>query len=65
MATVVHEHTHETEKGGSTSLIVGIIVLLVLAVLFFMYVLPYFRAMSAPQITVPDKIDVNVNTQQK
>ena len=64
MATVVHEHTRES--GDSSGTIIGIVLLVVLAILFFMYGLPMMRSYGTPQqVSVPDKVDVNVNTPQK
>ncbi|CAN5144787.1 hypothetical protein BH09PAT1_BH09PAT1_7840 [soil metagenome] len=63
MATVIHEHT--TDRGNSSGTIVGIILLVVLVLLFFVYGLPMLRSYGTPQVNVPGKVDVNVNTPQK
>ena len=63
MATVIHEHTRE--NGNSSGAIIGIILLVVIVLLFIAYGLPMLRSYGTPQINVPGKIDVNVNTPQK
>ncbi len=63
MATVIHEHTRD--NGNSSGTIVGVILLIVLLALFFLYGLPLIRSYGTPQVNVPDKINVNVNTPQK
>jgi len=60
METVV-EHTHDRSDSGM-GFVMGVILLLVFAVLFFVYGLPYVsQSFRGPQITIPGKIDVNVN----
>ena len=70
MATIVNTpaaaHGHVDESSGSSmSLIIGILIVLMLAALFFFVGLPTFRSVAAPaqapQINVPDKINVDVN----
>lgn len=63
MATVIHEHTRE--NGNSSGTIIGIILLAIIVMLFFVYGLPLLRSYGTPQINVPGKVDVNVNTPQK
>ena len=62
MATeVIHEHGEESSN-SAVGLIIGLVVLMIFAFLLFYYGLPALRsASSTPQITVPDKIDVNIN----
>lgn len=73
MATIVntpaatHEHVARDESSSSSmmNLIIGIFIILLLAA-FFLYVgLPMMRSATAPaqapQINVPDKINVDVN----
>jgi hypothetical protein len=67
MATIVNNpdtgHTHGDSGNG---FLLGVILLIVFAVLFFIYGLPYItNAVSGPTVQVPDKVDVNVNTPQK
>lgn len=45
--------------------IIGFIVLAVIVGIFFIYGLPAIRNIRSPQINIPDKIDVNINTQNK
>ncbi|MFA6017105.1 MAG: hypothetical protein WC744_03395 [Patescibacteria group bacterium] len=61
MVTVVNNPTPSNESDGGMGMIVGVIVLLVVIYLFFMYGLPAIRQMGTPQINIPSKIDVNVN----
>ncbi len=61
MATVVHEHTRES--GSNTGTLVAVILLVLLAIAFFVYGLPYIgNAFQAPSVNVPGQVDVNVNT---
>ena len=62
MATIVNNPPARSNNNGA---LIAIIMLLILAVLFFYYGLPAIRSYSAPQVNVPGKIDVNVNTQPK
>lgn len=61
MTTVVNNPAPANESDGGMGMIVGVIVLLVVIYLFFMYGLPAIRQMGTPQINIPGKIDVNVN----
>lgn len=61
MATVLHEHTRE--NGNNTGTLVAVILLVLLAIAFFVYGLPYINgANQGPSVSVPEKVDVNVNT---
>lgn len=65
MATIINTPASTRESGGSNFLL-GVILFLILAVLFFVYGIPYIsHSVSNPQVNVPGKIDVNVNTPQK
>ena len=65
MATVVN-NPPTTSEGGGYGFLLGVILLIVFAVLFFLYGLPYLtQSFSGPQVTVPGQIDVNVNTPNK
>lgn len=66
MTTVVNNPAPATDNGASNFLI-GAIVLVVLLLMFFYFGLPEIRRLGstpttipAPQVIVPDKIDVNV-----
>lgn len=66
MTTVVNTPSGSSSDSGSTGMIVGLILLLAFAFLFVVYGLPLLRNAAAgsasPRVTVPDKIDVNVQT---
>ena len=63
MATVVNNPQPTTSDNGMGFLL-GTILLIVFAVLFFFYALPYLRTTlqgtQAPQVNVPGQVDVNV-----
>ncbi len=64
MTTIVNTpQAAPNESGGGMGMIIGLIVLVVVAYLFFVYGLPSIGRMQvgAPQINVPGKIDVTVN----
>ena len=63
MATIINNPPTSDNSGGPIGLIIGLIVLFVLGYLVFVYGLPAFRQMQSggTQITVPSKIDVNIN----
>lgn len=63
MAEETHVHTDGGGQNGMGFLL-GIIVLVVFVFLFMYYVLPIIRQSSAPQINVPDKIDVNIQQEK-
>lgn len=66
MATIVNTPGNtggDTSSGTNTVLIV--VLLIGLFLLFMYFGLPLLRrATTAPQINVPDQVDVNVNTPQ-
>lgn len=65
MATVVNNPSSEAprESNNGMGFLLGVIVLIVFAVLFFVYGLPMItQSMQGPTVAVPDQIDVNVNT---
>ena len=68
MATVINNPTPtqaptpvERSDNGN-GFLVGVILLIIAAIAFFYYGLPYLSAgmNQAPQVNVPDKVDVNV-----
>ncbi len=71
MATIVNTSPAssapaQSDTSGATGLVLGILLIAVLAVLFYAYGLPLMRAgMSSTspnvQMNVPDKINVDVN----
>ena len=71
MSTVVNNPgtpvVHDTNN-GSNGFLFGVLLVVILAVLFIIYGLPYIRsatAPTAPQIQVPGKVDVNIHTPGK
>lgn len=64
MATIVNNPAPVRSDSG-TGFLLGLILMVVLAVVFFYYGLPALQnSFSGPQLNVPGKIDVNVNTPQ-
>jgi hypothetical protein len=63
MATIIHEHTRD--QSNSTGTVIVLLVVALLAILFFVYALPAISSLRAPQVNVPGKIDVQVNTPNK
>ncbi len=63
MATIVNNPAPSDNSGGPMGMIVGLIALMVIAYLFFVYGLPAVRQMRSggTQINVPSEIDVNIN----
>lgn len=61
MATIINNPPANDNSSGPMGMIIGIIVLIVLVYLGYVYGLPAIRQMGTPQINVPSKIDVNVN----
>lgn len=63
--TIVNTPPAPKESGNGVGMIIGLIVLAVVAYLFFVYGFPAIRQMSNPQINpqinIPGKIDVNIN----
>lgn len=53
--------TESSESG--MGMMVGLVLILVMGILFFVYGLPMMRSAGTTQINVPDTIDVNVNQQ--
>ena len=63
MATVINNPSSDN-SGGPMGMIFGIIVLVVLGYLAYVYGLPAIRQMGGTQINVPSTIDVNVKQTQ-
>lgn len=61
MATIVN-NPPANNSGGGIGMIIGLIVLVVIGYLIYVYGFPAFRQMQSggTQINVPSKIDVNV-----
>ncbi len=62
MVTVVNNPAPSNDSGNGIGMLVGLIVVLAMGYLFFMYGIPALRQMQlgGTQINVPSKIDVNV-----
>lgn len=69
MTTVVNNPAPapSNDSGGGMGMVIGFVVLIIIAFLFFVYGLPAIRQMQlgSPQINLPSKIDVNVNQPAK
>lgn len=67
MATIVNNPApSSSDNSGIGSLVAALLVMGVVALLFY-FLVPILRQSSqtgGPQINVPDKVDVNVNTPQ-
>lgn len=62
MTTIVNNPPSSDNSGGPIGMIVGIIVLVILVYLGYVYGLPAIRQMGGtPQVNIPSQIDVNVN----
>lgn len=73
MATVVNNPGTTAESDGGSNSLVGIILLIVFALVVIFYGIPYIAntvgnsvpQTQAPQVQVPEKVDVNVNQNPK
>lgn len=61
MATIVNNPAPSNDSSGGMGMIFGVIGLLIVLYLFFIYGLPAIRQVGTPQINIPSEIDVNVN----
>ncbi|MFS8159707.1 MAG: hypothetical protein ACMG6E_05745 [Candidatus Roizmanbacteria bacterium] len=67
MATIINTPAQgSTDSGNGMGMVIGVILLIGLFFLFFVYGFPMMRNSmgrigTTPQINVPDKIDINVN----
>jgi hypothetical protein len=56
-------HYHEgSARSNNFGFIIGLILVLALLYLLFVYGLPMIRTAATPNIAVPERVDVNVNT---
>lgn len=61
MAEETHIHTEGSGGQNGYGFLLGVVILILFVVFFLYYLLPMMRqSTSAPQINIPDKIDVNV-----
>lgn len=59
MATVIT--TPRSDSGNGMGFLLGVILLIVFAIAFLLYGLPYVaNSLQGPQINVPSKLDVNI-----
>ena len=68
MATVINNPSTPAvrEDSGGSSFLLGVVLLVIAAILFFVYGIPALSgAMRGPQVNVPGKVDVNVHTPAK
>lgn len=67
MATIVNTPA-STDNNSGTGFLLGVILLIAFFLLFFFYGLPFIGQMiqgfGSPQVNIPGKVDVNVNTPQ-
>ncbi len=63
MTTIVNTPATTTDSNNGMGFVIGVILLLVFAFLFFVYGLPAIsRTIGTASVNVPDKINVNVQT---
>jgi len=60
MTTIVNNPPVSNDSNGGIGMIIGVIVLIAVAYIFFMYGIPAIKQMGSPQINIPNKINVNV-----
>jgi hypothetical protein len=68
MATIINNPAPSSESSGGTSLLIGIILLIGFVAILFYFGIPAIKRMGpvqvnipAPEVVMPDKINVNVN----
>ena len=66
MTTIINTPQPNEDSSGGMGMIIGLVVLVLVGFLFFMYGLPALRQMRLgnPQINVPSEIDVNINQEK-
>lgn len=60
----VERHVVERSEGGGMGFLIGLLAIVILAVLFFVYALPALRntgTRGGTNINVPDRINIDVN----
>lgn len=68
MTTIVNTPPAQKESGGGIGMIIGLIILVAVVYVFFIYGLPAIRNAqwgTTPQVNIPSKIDVNINQPAK
>lgn len=61
MATVVNNPSSGEGSGVATGLVLALLIGVIAVVILFVYGLPAIQQSTAPQIQVPDQIDVNIS----
>ena len=62
MVTVVNQPAHDTATSSGVNSLITFLLVLAAIVLFFYYAAPALRGgFSGPSLSVPDRVDVNVN----
>lgn len=63
MTTIINTPQPKEDSGGGMGMVIGLVVIVLLGFLFFVYGLPAIRQikLGGTEINVPDKIDVTVN----
>lgn len=62
MAIIVNTPTQTRDEGSGIGMAVALILFAILVLLLFVYGLPFIRqSIGTPQITIPGKIDINLN----
>lgn len=66
MAEVVH-HVNDGDRNNNSNLLLGIILIIVLVILFFVFGLPMLQntGNGGTNVSVPEQVDVNVDTPQQ
>ncbi|HYD34716.1 MAG TPA: hypothetical protein VD999_01470 [Vitreimonas sp.] len=63
MVTVVNQTPGDTASSSGVNSLLGLALFFIALVLFFYYALPAMRnSFSGPSFSVPEQVDVNVNT---
>jgi hypothetical protein len=61
MTTIVNTPAPTSQSNGMPGMILGLVTLAVVLYILFIYGLPAINNLRSPQITVPDKVDININ----
>ena len=57
-----HVHDDTARRSNGMGFLLGMVLLLIVLYLLFVYGLPAIRQAATPNISVPEKVDVNINT---
>jgi hypothetical protein len=63
MTTIVNNPPSSDNSGGPMGMIIGLVVLVVLGYLVWVYAIPALRNVQSGgnQINIPSKVDININ----